>query len=373
MAPAAVAVAAAGAAAAADVGSSAAVPFQGASPGERIALATHPRSRRTPCALRPIAAEHAPENHLARSTMNHTRSIVLLSALLLGTLVAGGCSTPEASYPTPQAAVDALVASLEAPDRAGIEKVFGTDGAAILHSGDDVQDNITITEFLRQYQERHALVAADDDEMTLVVGPTDWPMPIPLRHEGSGWRFDVAAGEDEMLSRRIGRNELTTIQVMLAIVDAQNDYAASGAGGPGAYAQRFLSTPGTRDGLYWPTAEGEPQSPLGELVADAASEGYGTTASAGARRPYHGYFYRILTSQGPDAPGGAMDYLQNGAMTGGFAAIAWPVQYGSSGIMTFLVSKQGVVYQADLGSGTDHTAATMPSFNPDARWALASQ
>lgn len=303
--------------------------------------------------------------------MHHNRAIVRFLLLPLGAsvaLAAGGCSTPAATYSTPEAAVDALVSSLESKDRAGLTKVLGAQGVELLDSGDAVADSARVADFLSAYRERHSLVPAGADEMALVIGPSDWLMPVPLRRDAAGWQFDIAAGEEEVLTRRIGRNELSVIEVMRAIHDAEREYA-TGVGG-GAYAQRIVSTAGAHDGLYWSTGAGEAPSPLGPLVADAAAEGY-TFGGGNGPRSYHGYRYRILTSQGSNAPGGAMDYVRDGRMTGGFAVIAWPVQYGNSGITTFLVSRHGVVYEADLGSGTDRAVASITTFDPDARWSLA--
>jgi hypothetical protein len=188
--------------------------------------------------------------------------------------------------------------------------------------------------------------------------------------EGETWRFDSAAGKEEILSRRIGQNELDTIQVCLAYVDAQREYTRVPREGDGllTYAMKFRSDEGTKNGLYWPTKEGEALSPLGVLVANARAEGYSRKASGGSPTPYHGYFYRILTAQGPDAPGGAYDYVVNGKMIGGFALVAHPAQYGASGVTTFIVNHEGVVYQKDLGRDTETIARTMETYNPDSTW-----
>jgi hypothetical protein len=199
----------------------------------------------------------------------------------------------------------------------------------------------------------------------LVIGREDWPFPIPLVRKDGTWRFDTAAGRAEILYRRIGRNELNAIETALAYVDAQQEYAEQGVAGNGVYAQRVVSRPGTKDGLYWPAQSGADESPLGELAASAAAEGY----RAGQQRaPYHGYYYKVLTRQGPNAPGGAMDYVVRGRMIGGFALVAYPAEYRNSGVMTFLVNHQGNVYEKDLGPNTARVAAGMTAFNPDNSW-----
>ena len=205
--------------------------------------------------------------------------------------------------------------------------------------------------------------------MVLLVGKDDWPMPIPLVQRGGSWVFDVEQGREEILHRRIGKNELSTIQVVLAIVDAQQDYWRMDIDGDGVreYAQKFRSDPGKKNGLYWKAKAGEEQSPLGPLAAEAKVEGY-KAASAGAT-PYHGYYYKIITAQGKNASGGAYRYLVKGKMIGGFAVIAAPAQYGNSGVMTFIVNHDGVVYEKDLGKNTIESAKKMNRFDPDKTWA----
>jgi hypothetical protein len=284
-------------------------------------------------------------------------------------VVGGGCSTPATSYETPQAAVDALVGALRTDDTAKLRDVLGSDADALLNSGDAVADANAREEFMRLYDEKHELVTTDDS-VTLQIGKTDWPLPIPVVKDDKGWSFDTVAGADEMLSRRIGRNELDAIQVCLAIHDAQREYASADIDGNGLleYAMKFASDPGKKNGLYWPTKEGEPLSPLGELAASASAEGYHLKDHPTGPRAYHGYYYRILTSQGPAASGGPIDYVVKGHMIGGFGVIAWPAEYASSGLKSFLVNHQGVVYEKDLGDDTDHLARAMKMFNPDAGW-----
>lgn len=297
-------------------------------------------------------------------------------ALLAASLLAAACASSRAAgtFASPEAAADALVAALRAEDEQRLRDVIGDEGTEMLSSGDEVADRADRDTFVVAYDAQHQLLAKDDAAM-LVVGAGAWPLPLPIRRVDGGWRFDIEAGKDEILSRRIGRNELSAIEVCRAIVDAQEDYAMLDHGhGPGEYAQRFASSAGMHDGLYWPTGEGEPESPLGPLVAIATDEGYavGTEATAVAqeRQPYHGYYYRILTAQGPSAPGGAMSYLVDGRMTLGHAVLAQPAVYGSSGIMSFLAGPNGVLYQRDLGPDTERVAAAIEAFDPTPEWTL---
>jgi len=235
----------------------------------------------------------------------------------------------------------------------------------IVFSGDEVADREARKRFVSAYDAKHN-VNVEGDKAFLVVGADDFPLPIPLIRREANWTFDTAAGRLEVLYRRIGRNELDAIQTCLAYVDAQNEYAEkdrTGAG-PGVYARRIVSSSGKKDGLYWPASDGD-ASPLGELVAQASEEGY--KAGTG-RTPYHGYYYRILTRQGPNAPGGVLNYIVRGKMIGGFALLAFPAEYGNSGVMTFLVNHSGTVYQKDLGDYTTSLAERMTWFDPDQTW-----
>lgn len=273
-------------------------------------------------------------------------------------------------FTTPEAAVDALIGAARSSDAKSIVAVLGPDGQAIVSSGDPVADRNTREAFISAYDAKHAIEAEGDGSQTLIIGNDDWPFPIPLVNKSGEWQFDAAAGRDEILRRRVGRDELATIQVAHAYVQAQNEYAAlDPAGlGRGVYAQRIVSHPGKKDGLYWPTAEGQSPSPLGELAAQASAEGY----KAGQTPiPYHGYYYRILKRQSASASGGAYDYLVNGKMRGGFAMIAFPAEYGNSGIMTFMVNHDGTVFQKDLGPKTDELARKIESYAPDQTWTTA--
>lgn len=299
------------------------------------------------------------------------RSIRLatLGAIALLAAALTGCSTPSKDFESPEVAVDSLVSALRGGDVKSLEEILGSESDELLNSGDEVADVTTRKEFVRLYDEKHALTG-DDEVKTLEIGQDSWPLPIPLVQGDKGWFFDTEAGLDEVLSRRIGRNELDAMQVCMAIVDAQREYASADYTGNGwrEYAQKFGSTPGTRDGLYWKSNEGEPLSPLGELAAEAAAAGYTARKDEVGPRPYHGYYYRILTSQGPAAPGGEINYVVQGHMIGGFGIVAWPADYGNSGLKTFIVSHHGVLYEKDLGNGTDRAAREMAAFNPGDGW-----
>ncbi len=300
---------------------------------------------------------------------------LVVGAVTLAWLALGGAtpgSLAEAQAPrlmgSPEEVYKAMVDALRAGDRAAMLRMLGADAKDLVSSGDDVADRQGWKHFVEAY-DRARRLEARDGKIVLVIGTEEYPAPIPLVPDGEGWRFDTAAGRDELLARRVGRNELATMQVCLAIVDAQREYYVLGAGNTGylEYAPRLISTTGKRDGLYWPTKPGERPSPLGQLAARARAEGYGQS-NAGPRAPFHGYFYRLLTAQGPSAPGGAYDYVVRGHMIGGFAVVAFPARYEDSGVMTFIVNHDGVVYQKDLGAATARTAETMKTFNPDATW-----
>jgi len=268
------------------------------------------------------------------------------------------------AYPSPEDATAALAAAVKTGTRSAILKVLGNGAEDIVDSGDDVADAETRQRFLSAYDAKHS-IKADGNKATLILGADDFPFPIPLANNKSGWEFDAAAGRLEILYRRIGRNELDAIQTCLAFVDAQNEYAEKDRTGDGAgvYAQRIVSNPGKKDGLFW--RDDRDPSPLGELAAQASAEGYKVTEQAA---PYHGYYYRILKGQGSDAPGGALNYVVKGKMIGGFALIAYPAEYGNSGVMTFMINHAGTVYQKDLGKRTDSIAKRITLFDPDQTW-----
>jgi hypothetical protein len=271
-------------------------------------------------------------------------------------------------FASPEDATQALVTALRTGEAKALVEIFGSEGRALVVSGDPVADRQSRERFLEAYNAGHSLVA-DGSGMVLHVGNEDWPFPIPLVKQDDRWRFDVRRGRDEVLARRIGRNELSTIQACLAYVDAQREYYTEDRDGDGIleYARQFASTPGRRDGLYWPTRPGEPPSPLGELVVRARAEGY-RRGEGGAPTPFHGYLYRGLTAQGPHAPDGGYEYLARGHMIAGFALVAFPARYGVSGVMTFIVNHDGVVYQKDLGPNTRAAALAMRAYNPDPTW-----
>jgi hypothetical protein len=226
--------------------------------------------------------------------------------------------------------------------------------------------------FVERYSKAEKILFDTGDKATLVIGTEEWPFPIPLVKHGGVWHFDTAAGEQEILNRRIGRNELNAMEVCRNYVQAQREYAADVVGEKKAaeYAEKIFSSPGLHDGLYWPVKEGEPQSPIGPEMAHARAEGYDSTSQDAGREPYHGYFYKILTRQGAMASGGARDYVVDGHMTGGYALIAFPAKYGDSGVMTFIVNQAGIVFQKDLGPNTATVAAAITEYNPDMTWKM---
>jgi len=295
--------------------------------------------------------------------------VMLLLVLVAGALYATTvvAAVTQNTFATPEQATAALVQAVRAQDFPAMRAVLGNDPGD-LSSGDKVADRANMQHFIRQYEQKHALVAHGEG-LILTIGNDDFPFAFPLVKSGERWRFDTAAGREELLARRIGKNELDVIKVLQAVVDAQREYASADRNGNGIleYAQRFASTPGKHDGLYWPAAAGEPPSPLGQLVAHAAGEGYRTRPDAPT--PYHGYYFRMLRGQGASATGGAVDYVVHGRAIGGFAVAAYPAKYGSSGIMTFVVNQDGVVYQADLGPDTRTKASAMRKFDPGSGWA----
>ena len=280
---------------------------------------------------------------------------------------------PEA-FASPEDGFAAMAAAARAHDERRLLAILGEEARRLIRSGDPVADRAARDRFAAAYAEKAEILRPDAASAVLQVGHDSWPLPIPMGWHDGVWRFDVRRGVQEMVDRRIGRNELDTIEVLHAIVDAQKEYART-AGRQGtfqSYARRFFSTPGRHDGLYWPTAAGQPESPLGPLVAAASGGGYGHGADD-KPRPFHGYFFRVLEAQGPDAPGGAMDYVVNGRMIGGFGVLAYPAEYGASGIQTFLVSHSGIVYQANLGTATAHIARKITAFDPGPGWQPAEE
>jgi hypothetical protein len=292
--------------------------------------------------------------------------ISILSAMLLAVLLVPGRVAAQESFTNAEAAAAALVEAAKSGDKKAVLAVLGPQGGQVITSGDVVADKAARARFIAAYDKKHA-VTEDGDKATLIIGEEDFPFAIPIVRKDDRWSFDTKAGLDEVLRRRVGRNELSAIEVSRAYVQAQNEYAALNpeGEGPHSYAQKIVSSTGKKDGLYWPSAEGQPDSPLGDLFADASAEGY----KPGAKPiPYHGYYYRILKRQGSGAPGGAFDYVVKGKMIGGFALVAYPATYGNSGIMTFMINHDGQVFEKDLGPQTGKAAAAIQVFEPDATW-----
>ena len=308
---------------------------------------------------------------MSKKTLRTARAALLLPMLTAMALffVAAPAANAQQTYKTPDAAVDALIAAAKADDQKAALVVFGKDGEDIISSGDKVSDEDIRKRFVAAYDAKHQIVMKGDDKAILVIGEKDYPFAVPLVKKAGLWSFDTEGGRREVLQRRVGHNEISAIQTSLAYVDAQEEYAGKDRGdGVGTYAQRFVSNDGKKDGLYWPTAAGEEESPLGELFAEATKQGY---HSGEGRTPYHGYYFKILTKQGPAVTGGALDYVVKGRMMGGFGLVAYPAQYRNSGVMTFIVNQDGTVYQKDLGYDTPVVADEMTAYNPDKTWTKA--
>jgi Protein of unknown function (DUF2950) len=297
------------------------------------------------------------------------RTLAAMVAVAAGiALIPGGAQTAQKTFATPQEAAQALVDAAGGNNAAALLEIFGPGGKDIVQSGDAAEDKANREQFAAlARQKMHVETDEDHDRATIVVGPDDWPMPVPIVLDKGKWRFDPAVGRVEVLARRVGRNELTAIEVCRAYVEAQMEYASRDrtASGTLQYAQKILSTPGKKDGLYW---EGEPNDLVPKAFADASA-----AMLAGKKAtPYHGYYFHILKAQGPEAEGGAMDYVVNGKMIGGFALVAFPDEYGVSGIKTFLVSHRGKVYEKDLGAATGAMGRQMTRFNPDKSWKVVT-
>jgi hypothetical protein len=307
------------------------------------------------------------------NTTNTLRASRLrITAILFGLVIATGCAkqtVDDGTFKTPEDAVSALVTALQKDAVAGLQALLGPGSEELLNSGDAVQDASDRAAFLAAYESKHALIDDGADRKILVTGQDDWPMPIPIVKRDGGWQFDGEAGIDEMIYRRVGGNELGAIDVCRGFVNAQLEYASEGRDGDpaGIYALKLVSDAGLHNGLYWPTGEGEPPSPAGPFVAAAAAEGY-RRAEGDERAPYHGYYYRMLYAQGENANGGARDYFKDGLLTEGFALVAWPADYGSSGVQTFIVNQDGIVFQKDLGEDTATAVEAIQSFDPDSSW-----
>jgi hypothetical protein len=275
-------------------------------------------------------------------------------------------------FDSPEDAVKALADATKAGDRSSVDAIFGPEVKDLM-SGDAKQDAIEFAAFAKSIGRYSHLTRKADDRYVLSVGSQNWPMPIPLVRKSGKWIFDTAAGKDEIISRRVGEDEIMAIGVCRTYVEAQREFASEDRDASGVlkYAQRIRSSSGMKDGLYWPASTSEEQSPLGPLVAEVHAQGYGGKTADGEPQPFHGYLFRILTSQGPAAPGGAYSYVINGNMIAGFALVAYPAHWGESGVMTFIVNQWGKVYQRNLGEESAAAAAAMTEFNPDSDWSAA--
>ena len=307
-----------------------------------------------------------------RALLAASLSVVVVAVIMAGgfyrnVLAAEVKQIEQKTFPSPEEAVKSLMDAVKSNDTKELRAIFGPAGREIISSGDQVADKARRERFVKSYEETSKLEKESDNKVTLVVGKSEWPFPVPIVKKDEVWVFDTMAGKEELLDRRIGRNELNTIQTCLAYVDAQREYAMESWNSDDAYAQKFMNTPGKKDGLYWKTKEGEEPSPLGDLFAKAVKAGYTPGKGAGPQ-PYWGYYYKILKAQGNNAPGGAYDYVIKGKMIGGFALVAYPAEYGASGIMTFIVNHDGVVYQKDLGKETGKIAGALTKYDPDETW-----
>jgi hypothetical protein len=284
-------------------------------------------------------------------------------------------AAPGRTFATPEDAVKALAEAAKTGKLEDIVAIFGPDGQALVDSSDPITARRNRQIFTVAVKEKWRLEDQGPSTKTLVIGNEEWPFPIPLVKDGNVWRFDTAAGKEEVLARRIGRNELAAIRICRTYVAAQRVYAVRGHDGQpaGVYATTFRSDPGRQNGLYWPTARGQKRSPLGDLVAHAAQEGRPPAQDGAQPSPFHGYYFRILTGQGDTAPGGAKDYIVKGLMTGGFALVAWPAHYDATGVMTFIVNQEGIVREKDLGPDTDAGARRMTRYDPDGSWSAVSE
>jgi type II secretory pathway pseudopilin PulG len=293
--------------------------------------------------------------------------LLIVAVVLVTFSLSSAATAQQKRFSSAEEAVKAAIAAARSNNDKEMLAIFGSQAKEILFSGDAVADKERRAEFIAAYDEKNRL-ATKGEETILIVGKQEWPFPIPVVKKGEAWVFDTEKGKEEILNRRIGENELYTIQTLLAVVDAQREYAIKDRNRDGLleYAQKFESDSGKKNGLYWEAKQGEPQSPLGPLLAQARSEGY--RKASGGPTPYHGYYYRILTAQGKNAPGGAYSYLVKGKMIGGFAVVAYPAEYDNSGVMTFIVNHDGKVFQKDLGKNTATIAAAIKEYNPDKSW-----
>ena len=313
----------------------------------------------------------APNRKIAGRSPGFWAAVAVLAAALVLAGAPAQAKSPAGPqrFASPQQAVTALVAAVRDGHEAALLAVLGPGAEDVVNSGDPVADRNGRARFLKAYARKNGLKQENSDRTVLLVGSKDYPFPIPIVRQKQGWVFDTAAGREEILDRRIGRNELQTIAVMQAYTEAQRQFACTRHNGScSAFAQKFTSSPGERDGLYWAAAAGEPESPFGPLLARAAAQGYADGLGREAPEPFHGYLFKILKAQGPHAEGGAFSYVANGQMILGFALVAYPARYGASGIMTFIVNQEGVIYEQDLGPDTAAVAAAMTAYDPGPGW-----
>jgi hypothetical protein len=301
----------------------------------------------------------------ARSKLFAGHALLIVAVLALGSLPAAAADPAQKSFASPLEAIHGLVGAARANDDAALRAILGPGSEEIISSGDPVEDRNARARVVAAAKQRTRLETLPSGEVVAHLGSDDWPLPIPVVKDGDRWRFDTPAAKEELLNRRIGRNELKAIAVARVYVEAQREHARL----EHDYAQKLRSDPGKRDGLYWEDPSGRHPSPLGPLLAEASAEGYGKQDPAGAPQPYHGYFYRILREQGAHAPGGARSYVKDGKMTAGYALVAYPAEHGSSGVMTFIVGPEGIVYQTNLGDKTNDVAKGMTAYDPDESWA----
>jgi hypothetical protein len=340
---------------------------------------------RAPVAAHAVAADGA-EARTQDRTMNMDRlmaraaSLAAALALSLACVPASAADTPKSTatagakaapkrvyFATPQEGFEALVAALRKPDFKAVDKLLGPGHQRITDSGDSAADREAAQRFVADYDTKHRIDLQGDAQATLSTGESDWPMPIPLVKHAAGWAFDADAGEEELIARRIGRNELDAMQVCLAFIDMQLEYASFDHDGNSLleYATRLVSRPGKHDGLYWPAKAGEPQSPAGPRLAAANVQ---PTAGKQSSKPFHGYYFRILTAQGEHAPGGKRNYIVDGRLIGGVALLAWPASYLASGVKTFQCNLDGVIYERDLGPDTATLVRKINAFDPGPGW-----
>ena len=309
--------------------------------------------------------------HFEKFGLADCLKIAALAAVLVAYFPAGSGAQQKGqkTFSSPEEASKAFVAAAQSNDERALLEILGPDGAKIVSSGDATEDAENRANFVRKYEEMHRLVREPDGTVTLYIGAENWPTPIPLEMKGNAWFFNTEAGKREILFRRVGRNEMSAIRICEELASAQKEYYATQHN---EYAKQIFSDDGQHNGLYWKVSEGEPQSPIGPLVASAVAEGY-DKGNNGPPTPYRGYLFHVLTSQGKDAQGGAKSYIANGKMTEGFAFVAYPAEYRSSGVMTFVVNQDGTVYQKDLGKKTEALGKAMQVYDPDSSWRKAEE